>query len=370
MRWLGNLGLMVVTTGVVLATAEAVLVFVVPPPIVWRYPQESYEYDEIRWHRPKAHLRAFTHSAPVWTNSRGLRNEEVSDRPRPGVLRILCMGDSLTFGNGVHSSETYPKQLEAMLNRAGGTRYEVINAGVPAYDTWQEVAYLREEGIRLAPDLVVVGFYGNDIVPRPEQVPSKSTAVSEEGVARRMMYWLKRSRVVMWVYERGRRLKNQVRPSSGVSHERALLTGTPNSFNEAGFREIERSFGELAELAREHRFELLVVLFPLPNQLIRTYPDSMYPRRVVEIASRYGIPTLDLMPAFEQEFRGLGSLFIEWDGHPNPRGYAIAAREIRDHMLRTANSGPLGRRQRGNTEASGKPGVPGRRLGTPVRSAT
>jgi lysophospholipase L1-like esterase len=369
MRWLGSVGLMMLAVGVVFAAAETVLVFVVPSPIVWRYPQESYEYDATRWHRPKAHLRAFTHAAPVWTNSRGLRNEEVAARPSPGVLRILCIGDSLTFGNGVHSSDTYPKQLEAMLNGAGENRYEVINAGVPAYDTWQEVAYLRDEGVRLAPDMVVVGFYGNDIVPRPSHGPPRS-AVTEDGVSRRIIYWLKRSRVVMLGYERLRRLKNAVRPSSEVTHERALMAGAPNSFNEAGFREVERSFGEMADLAREHRFDLLIAFFPTPNQLIQRFPDSFYPRRVAEIASRHGIPTLDLMPAFEREFRGLGSLFIEWDGHPNPRGYAIAAREIGDYVRRRVIAHPRGEWKRGSTEATDKAGVPGRRLAPPAGSAS
>ena len=41
---------------------------------------------------------------------------------------------------------------------------EVINAGVGAYGTVQEYLYLREEGLRFDPDLVLLMFYANDLV--------------------------------------------------------------------------------------------------------------------------------------------------------------------------------------------------------------
>jgi lysophospholipase L1-like esterase len=337
MRRLGNLALLGVALGVVFAVTEAALTFLVPPPIVWRYPQESYEPDGKRLHRLRPNQSAFTQSAPVSTNSYGLRNDEFSPRPAGGVVRILCIGDSLTFGNGVRLAETYPKQLEALLNGQHGRRYEVINAGVPAYDTWQEIAYLRDEGLRLAPDVVIVGFYGNDIVPRPKAVPVRSSTVPEEGTARRIMYWLKRSRVMTLLSTRIRGLENEIRPTPEVTRERALLAGTYDDFNEAGFREVGSSFAELAKLAREHGFRALVVLFPMPNQLLQDWPHSMYPSRVRDIAAQHDVPALDLMPAFKRELRGLGSLFIAWDGHPNSRAYAIAAQEIGAYMRAIAS---------------------------------
>ncbi len=77
------------------------------------------------------------------TNSHGLRDDEFPVKPHAHTFRILCLGDSLTFENGVRTQDTYPQQLEAMLNSERNLKpVQVINAGVSAYDTWQEAIYL------------------------------------------------------------------------------------------------------------------------------------------------------------------------------------------------------------------------------------
>jgi len=123
---------------------EAVSAFCLPPPIVWRYPQESYLSDSRLIYRLKPRQEAFTQSSPVSINSYGLRDREFPLKPPAATTRILCLGDSLTFGNGVPASATYPKQLEAILNRGGHERYEEVNGGTPGYDKWQEQWYPRE----------------------------------------------------------------------------------------------------------------------------------------------------------------------------------------------------------------------------------
>jgi hypothetical protein len=41
------------------------------------------------------------------------------------------LGDSVTFGYGVDQTQSFPAELERLLNQSG--KYEVINAGVPGY---------------------------------------------------------------------------------------------------------------------------------------------------------------------------------------------------------------------------------------------
>jgi lysophospholipase L1-like esterase len=344
---LANVALAVGSMTVLLGTVEVVASLFVPRPIVWRYPQESYLYDRRLLHRLKPNQEAFTHSFHVATNSYGLRNEEFTPKPPPGTFRILCLGDSLTFGNGVDLSDTYPKQLEIRLNGAGRQRYEVINAGVPAYDTWQEVTYLREEGWQFEPNLVIIGFYANDIVPRPSRLTppagvARHEVKSRSDIANAAVYLLKRSRVLLLLRERFNQLMSQISPSLDVIHQQSLLRGTPHHYVEAGFREVDASFGELTTLAKEHEFAMIVVMFPMAEQIVAKYPNAIYPDRVKEIAGRHGIPVIDLMPAFEREFSGFGSLFIEWDGHPNARAYAIAAKKINEYLAATGLVGGAG----------------------------
>ncbi|MCH7473849.1 MAG: SGNH/GDSL hydrolase family protein, partial [Gemmatimonadetes bacterium] len=87
-------------------------------------------------------------------------------RRRDREFRILSLGESSAFGNGVGDAETYAALLEAHLNRAAGQdRFTVINAGVPAYTSFQSLVYLKERGLALEPQMVLFYHEANDLLP-------------------------------------------------------------------------------------------------------------------------------------------------------------------------------------------------------------
>lgn len=314
---------------------EGVLAVFLPPPITWLDPQESYNFDPLLGHRLVPNQNSFTHSFSVSTNSHGFRDREVSLQPSPGIKRVLCLGDSLTFGDGVAVGDTYPKQLEVLLNSVGARRYEVINAGVPSYDTWQEGTFFKTRGIEFKPEIVVLGFYSNDVVPRP---PAVQTLLTGGGTLRRqgldgfvpdvVVHLLKRSRLVLFLKDRLGKLGSALHPSSEFLHQQSLLEGIPNDFVEQGWQEVEASLMVMAELQKPHKFKFLIVMFPMAEQLMREHPNAQYQVRLKAIAEKYHIPIIDLQPSFSREFRGFESLFIEWDGHPNPQAHRLAAEEL------------------------------------------
>jgi hypothetical protein len=94
----------------------------------------------------------------IRTNDRGLR-----DRPRAfekplGVRRIVVAGDSCVWGYGVEADEMISSRLEQEL---AGT--ETINLGANGYSTVQALIRLETEGLRYAPDWIVLGFCWNDL---------------------------------------------------------------------------------------------------------------------------------------------------------------------------------------------------------------
>jgi hypothetical protein len=92
-------------------------------------------------------------------NSLGLRDREISREKPAGTSRILMLGDSFTEGNGVDQKETFSSRLQAMLDQAGfGKRWQVINAGVGSYSPLLEYLYLKNGGLDLQPDLVILNF--------------------------------------------------------------------------------------------------------------------------------------------------------------------------------------------------------------------
>jgi GDSL-like lipase/acylhydrolase family protein len=106
-------------------------------------------------------LRGFRQFAgsTVSSNSRGARGvAEHEPGPHPGRLRVVALGDSFTFGEGVADEQAYPQRLQELL---GGSA-EVVNLGVHGYGHDQMLIRLREEGLGYAPDLVLLGFYADD----------------------------------------------------------------------------------------------------------------------------------------------------------------------------------------------------------------
>jgi hypothetical protein len=100
----------------------------------------------------------------VRTNAEGLRAPASFLRPKPpDVYRVLLLGDSQTFGNGVPYEQTFGALLENVLGRsARRSRVQVVNTGVPAYNTAQEAAYFAASGITYQPDCVLILFIDND----------------------------------------------------------------------------------------------------------------------------------------------------------------------------------------------------------------
>jgi lysophospholipase L1-like esterase len=99
----------------------------------------------------------------VTINSLGLRDREIPYEKAPGTTRILMLGDSTTAAMQVELEETFVKQLESSLNDDGGS-WEVINAGVNAYGTDNELLFYRLEGAEYDPDIVFLNMYlANDI---------------------------------------------------------------------------------------------------------------------------------------------------------------------------------------------------------------
>lgn len=110
------------------------------PDLGWR-PRPSYRSDSIR------------------TNALGIRADREYPRERdPLVPRIVLVGDSYTWGEGVPNEESFPAVLESLLPGV-----EALNLGVHGYGTDQQLLYLRRFGFSLAPDLVILGFFDDDM---------------------------------------------------------------------------------------------------------------------------------------------------------------------------------------------------------------
>ncbi|MFC2173014.1 SGNH/GDSL hydrolase family protein [Acidobacteriota bacterium] len=111
------------------------------------------------------------------TNRFGMRGEETSKAKPEGTVRVLCLGDSRTFGYAVGQEACYAAHLSCILKeRYPGATIEVLNAGVHGYTSYQGLRYFELQGLGFEPDIVTVAFEFNDrrLVPVPEEADGSS----------------------------------------------------------------------------------------------------------------------------------------------------------------------------------------------------
>lgn len=101
-------------------------------------------------------------------NARGFRGGEF-DCPKPeGVYRVVCMGDSATYCEGIRrDDETYPGRIQHHLRLIWpGRRLEVINAGVGGYSSAECLLQYIFKIEAIEPDLIVYHYTHNDVHAR------------------------------------------------------------------------------------------------------------------------------------------------------------------------------------------------------------
>jgi len=100
-------------------------------------------------------------------NEYGFRDDPVAVPKPPDTIRVLDVGDSSTWGlNLPDRSATYSDQLQALLDaRPDGPRYDVVNAGVVGYSSFQGLQLVRHWLDDLDADVVTVYLGNNDPAP-------------------------------------------------------------------------------------------------------------------------------------------------------------------------------------------------------------
>lgn len=98
------------------------------------------------------------------TNELGLRDTKFK---KNADIKILLLGDSISWGNGIGNLRyAFPYLLEGHLSAKNNKTYEVINASVPGYSTFQQLRYLELYGIGFKPNMIILQFCLNDVVER------------------------------------------------------------------------------------------------------------------------------------------------------------------------------------------------------------
>lgn len=267
----------------------------------------------------------------VSTNEQHLRADHPIRAKSPGATRIVCLGDSVTFGYRVPPVWPerptdydpdwlhYPALLEKHLRAANPTReVEVITMAVPGYTSHQGLAWLRRDIDSLKPDLLIVSFGWNDVsVSEVSDREAIKTTLYAVALRRLMSYSQAFAHTVKWL-----RSRNQ-KPAAAVSKKRPPAPRVSE-------QEYLDNMDEIVSLAREQKCRVIVIGAP--------YRDSVTNPPEAELMARY-------RNSLRTYTKQKGILFLEvtelteaahpsnqgWFGeliHPNHMGHRLMAAEL------------------------------------------
>lgn len=311
-------------------------------------------------------------------NSDGFRDEIYTREKPEGVYRIIVIGDSLAYGLRVPPGSTYAKRLEGKLNElAGERRYEVINMGVPGYRTIQTIARLEEKGLTYNPDMIIYGYWLDDIsfsglmpfyFDRANLEVSEliNRAMSRSPLERTIKKILLQSQIVRrfilltrgiyrqreygdekedLIFPTERRMKN-LEPGIKALYQKFLeavnrgeyadLPGSEPYYtrytNYDDFILWNASFRKLSEICRDRGISCLLLLTPV----IYDYKKGNYAweglhQFIKSIARHYAIPSIDLTEEFcKYAAYRLRAGDLE---HPSKLGHKIIADRLHEWIV-------------------------------------
>ena len=334
-----------------------------PPPMEKEH--RFWQYDSLLgWSKiPGAEgpLVAYEYHTHVKINSHGLRDDEVPYQKPPGEYRILALGDSFTVALEVEKDEVWAEVLEELLNIKRAT--QVINAGTRGYASDQEYLFLREEGLKYSPDLVLVAFFVNDVLgngldheegrryAKPRFVLRDGqlhlTNVPPPQPSAGPLKFLSKLLERFYVYRFAHEVMERGSPGELPAYFQVYRTHYTPEWEEA-WKVTEAILVEMQQLAESVGAQMLVCYLPEQSQVSdsgwnQIVPhdgeDSSYdrdrPNHLMEdLCARHGIPYLDLTPAFRQHIAADEPYpYFPVSVHFSVEGNRLAAQLIYEYLV-------------------------------------
>lgn len=285
----------------------------------------------------------------VWTevNAKGFRDRVYTPEPPPGTVRVAVLGDSYTMGDAVTLEATYTKRAEAML--AAGHKVEVMNCGVSATNTRNQLETLKEVLRDYHPHLVVLSYNINDFQSYPVtrfdklakadyvctvQPDGRVTVSRDYTLPQQVKVWVRNnSYFYRWLANVWDSWTKQKHGAAEYDHLTRVQSWVDSDGPAKSFEALE----QMRDLCAKQGVSFSVIILPglldmpptIPN--MDEYPFKKEHATMHERMTALGIEYIDLLP----DFAGQGTKELEahpFDRHYSVKGNEIIARALQKHL--------------------------------------
>jgi hypothetical protein len=263
------------------------------------------------------------------TNALGFRGYAFSREHDDKTYRIIFLGDSFTFGEGVHFQDTYPETVRSLLDKqTPGKQVETQNFGVGGFNTRQEADLLHTLAIQSSPDLVVLGYTLNDAEPplftynpntKKYERRARHLLLRESGATKgppdNAIYKLRLAQLFWHAYNSRKQTQNTIK-----YYKSLYMDGAP------AWAVTTKALKEIGDLCASNGIPCIGVIFPVLHNL-DDYPLVNIHNHVGKIMEESGFIVVDLLQ-YLHGWKGPELWVHPTDQHPNELVHKIAAEEV------------------------------------------
>lgn len=265
-------------------------------------------------------------SFKVSTNGRSMRYDEIPIGRQPGVIRLLALGDSTTFGWGVEQDKTYPAQLEKMLGTLQLERYpdvkiQVINGGVPGYTSFQGLHHFKTNAAAYEADIILFGYIVQDA--RRTRITDKQQAIDAMSVDYLRDHPLDALRTFRVLSDRYKWLRSKV-----ADEENKQAAGDPNSVTRVPLDDYRENILTFERQVKKHDGRLILFGFPLE---VVGYTRA-HRKLLKSVAEEEKLDHFDPSPVITGLARKQTLYFPKDKGHANAAGCKLIAEQVAQYL--------------------------------------
>jgi len=253
--------------------------------------------------------------AQIRLNSMGFRSPEVNEEKEEGSFRIVCMGDSSTFGMESFAEDTYPMVLQRLLEEKYPERkIEVINAGYTGYSSFQGLILLKRKILNLKPDLITI-FYGVCDNTRPH---SNSTLTDREyyefnnSFKGKIRAFLTRSKIYL-LLEKGIVSLSLWLKTGRATQRRDFFEDIQetdsgrSTIKRVPVEESERNFKEMVKIMIDEGIVPVIIKHYWLTEDNNDYSNTPYHEVMDRVGHDFGVSVIDTRESFESACKRLKS---------------------------------------------------------------